>query len=716
MKTRLALLLATLLILAPLASRATESPRATFQVGAATADLTPLPGITVYSGGFGTSPPLTNQNILADNLLNARAIYVGNGAHSVAMVVVDSQGLFAAVQKASADPNPLTNANKLGIDGMRADAAAAVSALDGDLPDMAPKDIIIQGSHSHSAPTAMGIWGPVDDAYLQQIHDRVVTAIVQAATNAEAANLQYATVNAPWLDNVITNQTDSYQGWTQDEQVSVLRAVSPSDGSTITTFANVPAHPDIVNGAGDEKLTADYFGETRRLLEEELGGTGIVGGATLGREESPIQVGGIDQMRKYGRTVAELITRALTYKCAPSGCDPKIGTPATWVTDDTIDSAETFIEVPATNPLLTVLNTMYQARNFLPPEFNDEFNGEVAYPINRSTTPPYATGNFVGTSLTALRIGGIAYISLNGEAFPEVRHSIERAVSTDMLVGLSLGQDQLGYYEPAHAWAFANGFVPYHSDHLEYNVSPVLGDEVVHGQVANLLQLGFDGGPAVPLPEDHDYAAGLKPGIQALASPERGDAAADGTFTTYLEAIYGDAAIQSSICTLPESADLARLANDITHPFRDGCYGAVKDGSSTGVYWSFGDGTTKEEHFGGRRGGWFAHTFPDTGSFPRTFHVTLTTADNRDRTASWSLDVVVYPHLTASVSQSADGNTVTYTASAAGGQGNILAYRWTFSDGSTASGQTVTHAFTDAAPGATVTVTDGTGTTAMAIS
>ena len=47
------------------------------------------------------------------------------------------------------------------------------------------------------------------------------------------------------------------------------------------------------------------------------------------------------------------------------------------------------------------------------------------------------------------------------------------------------------------------------------------------------------------------------------------------------------------------------------------------------------------------------------------------------------------------------------------GDGHLLAWRWTFSDGSTAAGRVVTHAFgAGAAPGAALTVTDGTGTTA----
>jgi len=292
-------LICCVVLLVPAAGRATEANRALFHVGAAVEDISPTPGLDVYSGGFGQSPALYNTNETEpNNVLNARAIYISNGSHAVAAVTVDSQGLFAAVQEAD------QGTSGLGTVGMRLDGANAINAV-GAGPAMASTDIIVQGTHSHSAPTSMGIWGPVRDAYLKLVHDHVVAALREAAVRAQTqpAYLQYATIDAPYLDNVNTNQTDSYEGWAQDGQVSVLHAVAP-DGATIFTYANVPAHPDIVNGSGSKILTADYFGNTRYALEQELGGIGVVGGATLGREESPVQVGGVDQMRPYGRLVA----------------------------------------------------------------------------------------------------------------------------------------------------------------------------------------------------------------------------------------------------------------------------------------------------------------------------------------------------------------------------------------------------------------------------
>jgi hypothetical protein len=63
----------------------------------------------------------------------------------------------------------------------------------------------------------------------------------------------------------------------------------------------------------------------------------------------------------------------------------------------------------------------------------------------------------------------------------------------------------------------------------------------------------------------------------------------------------------------------------------------------------------------------------------------------------------------------ASSRTVFVTGQAAGGQNRVLAWRWTFSGGGSASGRTVTHRFREGAElAATLTVTDGSGATASA--
>lgn len=619
-----------------------------FQVGAGTQRI--APDEPVFSGGFGLSPPIQRET----DPLSTRALYVSNGKSAVVFAVVDAQGWFAATQLESDD----------GMQEIREEAAKQIG------PPLRPQDIIVQSTHSHAAPTLEGIWGPVPPAYLAKVRDRTIAAIVDAAKAARPASLQWGEVDAPYIDNIATAQTDSYPGWIQDGQLTALRAVAPG-GATVATFVNVPAHGDIVCGSCDELLSADYFGPVRDALEAQLGGTAIVGPATLGREESPVQATSVDNMRWYAGTIGELAVRALSQ--------------AHWITDTTVSSTETTSKIAGTNAALLALVTAWS----LPDDVKQqEAEQSGIYPIDRSIAPEWQAGPVISTPLTALRIGGLVFLSMPGEPFPEVRLSIANAAppgaggGPDAIVALSKAQDDLGYFYPAFDYGFT---FAYPSDHGTYNVAPQLGDQVIQEQLANIGRLGYATDPTVPLPPEASYEQALKPGLQALASPARGDAGEDGRFAATFQAIYSP-------------ADLA--GNPIAGK----------------VHWDFGDGTTADTdalQFGGDKNPptRFEHRFA-----PGSYTVKLSAVDTQGNAAAWEVPVVAYPRLRAVARlAAAAGRVWTVRGSARGGDGRVLSLAWRFGDGATASGAEVTHRFARGAPRtATLTVTDGTGGTATA--
>src|SRR4051794_31197630 len=237
---------------------------------------------------------------------------------------------------------------------------------------MAAGDVIVQSTHSHAAPTLEGIWGPVAPAYLKLVHDRIVQALADAAKAARPASLQWGSVDAPYLDNIDVAQTDSYSGWVQDGQLSVLRAVDPRDARTIASFTNVPVHGDIVNGAGLKLLSADYFGFVRRDLDEKLGGVNVVGPATLGLEESPVQPTGLEATRCLGTGVASRVHRPLSA--------------ARWVTAPTIAANEQELQAAGTNASLLALT----AANRRPADQKQQAAAATGmFPIDRSGQAPY---------------------------------------------------------------------------------------------------------------------------------------------------------------------------------------------------------------------------------------------------------------------------------------------------------------------------------------
>lgn len=637
---RAALALALTLLVAGTAAAA-PAP-ATFQVGAASGSIAPIAGIPVYAGGFGFSPPITRESDPARSPVQVRAFYVANGQKALAMATVDAQAYFAAYQEGP----------DYGITSVREEAAKQITEKVGIPTTKA--DIIVQATHTHAGATLEGIWGPVPVEYLKLVHDQTVKAIVDAATSAKAAHLQMGTFDAPWLNNVDINQTDSYPGWTQDGQVSVLRAVSP-EGEPIASFSSIPAHGDIVEGSDDSNpaLNADYFGYVRTALDERLGGVNVVGPATLGRNETPIQVGGIEPSKWFSGVVTSIVGRVMA--------------DGRWLTSNQLGSADQMVRVPGTNPALFALNAAWK----LPDDAKAaEAEQSGIYPIDRSLDPPYLTGTTIGTDLTALRIADNVFVSMPGEPFPEVRNAIAQNVTgAKTIVGLSKAQDDWGYFYPAWAAPFADAFFAFNeSDHHLYNIAPHAGDEVIAFQAQNIAALGFDAETAAISPPlvGNRYEQSFRPGLQAMASPTWGDAdAATGTLSVAFTAVWSDAMAA----------------------------GAGRDGA---VHVDFGDGTSADVQPDKRRR--FFHDYT-----PGRHTVTLTGKDANGNVATWSLVVTVFEPLRAAIER--DGGEL--VARVTGGDGSPLAFRWDLADGTTAYGERIADA-----GAATLTVTDGTTSTA----
>ncbi len=645
----------------------TSTTPAQFEVGTAVVDIDPT--VTTYSGGFGASPPIAPGNVVGDPL-SVRAMYVSNGHHAVELVSLDSQAEFAAYQEGP----------RYGITYARQQAAVAIDAA-GTGPAMAASDFIVQATHGHADPTLEGLWGPVPVAYLAQVTQAEIAAMVDAARHPAPAELEIGSADASALDDTTLAQYDAFPGWAVDPQLSVLRAVDPTSGATVATYVTVPAHPDIVCGACLGKENADYPGVVRAAVESQLGGLAIVGPGTLGREETPVQATGIDDMTLLARQVTTLVDQAL------SG--------ARLLSDDTVAATEQFAHVPATNPLLIGLAEGYA---LAPGERKTVEDATGEYPIDRADTIPWATGTLVGTSLTAIRLGDIAFVSMPGEPFPEVRATIARATGASMVVALSKGQDDLGYFYPSWVAPFAAAVYP--SDQFLNSVGPAAGDVVIAGQVQNLAALGFSTQTPVATPLAVDPSQTLKPGLQVIGGPFLGDATASGGLPVTMLAVY-------SAPALPEGT------LDYGPPV-----GSVPVGLGTNgpVHWDFGDGTTATSGYHEFAGNdlkptEITHVF---GIGVHTVRASVTSATGQ--VARWSFTVAVGPPLGATVTATPGPSPgeVIYTAGTSGGDGTVLAYRWVFSDGTTAAGAQVTHDFGNTTPGAVLTVTDGTGTTATA--
>jgi MYXO-CTERM domain-containing protein len=137
----------------------------------------------------------------------------------------------------------------------------------------------------------------------------------------------------------------------------------------------------------------------------------------------------------------------------------------------------------------------------------------------------------------------------------------------------------------------------------------------------------------------------------------------------------------------------------------DVTYGDVESADTHSFTWDWNDGSTSTT-----KGA--SHAWADEG----TYAVEIEVADDDGGTVTKSFSVVVTnvsPTLSSTTWSSAanEGATLTFEAMATDpGTADTLTYTWTFGDGTTAKGTSVTHAYADQGSfGVTITVDDGDG-------
>jgi hypothetical protein len=271
------------------------------------------------------------------------------------------------------------------------------------------------------------------------------------------------------------------------------------------------------------------------------------------------------------------------------------------------------------------------------------------------------------------------YATVPGEGFPEVTEAIERAFAASPGIQaahvIDEGSDQLGYFGDYGAYP-PNQM---EGDLIRNNVGPNVGQDNVNAAVQAGENLGLGPTAERVTADITNPQAWSQPGIQFYPDQVETE---DPTVSFYASAHAADPASHSASTTIGSSA------------------GTQGDGS---ISWNFGDGTT-EVHPDEAR---FTHTFPGPGLYA----VKTSVADNLGNTYSWSQPVLIDSPLSAAVVQDPErGNTIVATAVAEGGETHAVAAHWTFSDGTTADGTTITlpHKHLDGS----VTITDGAGNTA----
>ncbi len=476
-----------------------QSDGAIFQIGTSVVNISP--NKPMADGGYGSDYIVTGG---VHDPLQVRAFFIGHGKQAVVFVTVDSQGWFAEYQAPNIGD---------GGDDARADAAAALA---GKGYEVTASNIVLSSTHTHAAPTLMGLWGHTDPGYLHRVKEAAVRAVIKAAANTHEAELWSATGTIRGLVSQLQG-TDQTTGYSVDTQLPILWARQPGTGATIASYSAVPVHADEYDPtvAGNNQWSADYPGFVRARLGQLLGGTNVVAVATLGRQETIGNEANYSEVEKQGNFVTNAITSALTH--------------ARPITDTTLAADNTQFSTEATNTGLLAAMSCNQPDGPLgcpgpltEPKSNHgrgTWNWEEVggiFTINRSLETPYfnAEDLAVGSSATVARIGSQVYATVPGEGFAEVTEAIQRTFAASPGIEathvIDEGSDTLGYFGDYGAYPAGH----MQGDLQSNNVGPNVGDDAVNAIAQDGENLGLDPASEQVTADITNPQAFSEPGIQ----------------------------------------------------------------------------------------------------------------------------------------------------------------------------------------------------------
>ncbi|SOE21074.1 hypothetical protein SAMN06298216_1546 [Spirosomataceae bacterium TFI 002] len=356
-----------------------------FKAGAAFRVITPDPLLSV-SGGMGKPSPVKEKK----GDLFARAVVLENNGKRIAIVSVDNLGWSAVLGNKS---------------------RALVKSI-------APENIIIAATHTHSAPDAYGFpdetgKASADLKYLDFCVVQIAEAINEAVKNLEAATLKIAVDEAK--GKIAYNY---YAPQLYDPRCGVIQAISKNN-KTIFTLVNYAVHPEVL-GSNRGILSPDLCGPLYDVIEAKTGGMAIfLNGAQGGMVTADTRLeSGIDsQGGKEANTWEECI---------------RIGTLLGEESLRIIASAQVLV-----NPSIFCTSKKV--------EFPVE-SEMLKYVLKHSSLEyKFTKEDTVNTQVNLINIGPAQILTIPGEALPNIGYYLKRKMPTKMPFLFGLANDAFGY-------------------------------------------------------------------------------------------------------------------------------------------------------------------------------------------------------------------------------------------------------------------------------
>jgi hypothetical protein len=375
--------LSSLLLLFILFNLNSHSQTATFKAGAAIRIITPDPLIPV-SGGVGTPSQVTEKN----GDLSVRALVIEKGDERVAIVNIDNIGW----------PAVLGDKSRALIKGI------------------APENILIGVTHTHSAPDAYGFPDEngnigADLEYLEWCVRQIADAVNEATNNLEPADLKIAVAEAK--GKIAYNY---YAPRLYDPRCGVIQAIAntgKNSGKPIATLVNYATHPEII-GSSRGILSPDMCGPLYDRIEEKVGGIALFMNSAQGgmvtadnRLENGKEASDWAECVRNGQLLADealrIVDKAAIQENPNLFCTSKV------------------IEFPVDSEMMrAILNNS---------------------PLSMGTSKE----NVISTRLNLLNIGTAQVLTIPGEALPNIGFYLKRKMPTKHPFLFGLTNDAFGY-------------------------------------------------------------------------------------------------------------------------------------------------------------------------------------------------------------------------------------------------------------------------------
>jgi hypothetical protein len=277
--------------------------------------------------------------------------------------------------------------------------------------------VIFASTHVHSGPDTVGLWGPfpgvpgLSEAYLRQLEDAVVECARRAVEARVPATLAAGEKHVEGVCKDIRPPD------IRNETAAALVA-RDSAGKAVAVLVNFAMHPEGM-GSKNRAVSSDYPHYLREAVERDFpGAIAVFVSGDLGGMQTPdVKEHTWAEIQRCGETIAARVKESLAV------------------------AAE--VRVPELKFASEPVEFTLENRRFYAAFQAGTFGKDLSYAVRQSK------GRLLLRSeVSAVRLGEILFVTVPGEALPEVGKEVYARMNARHKFLVGLGQDEIGYILP----------------------------------------------------------------------------------------------------------------------------------------------------------------------------------------------------------------------------------------------------------------------------